>query len=437
MPRVWLVLLPGLRWRHVAADSSLGQTRWVAMLILDLRWLLFGVLVLLVAAVAGTAAVMDWRNRRNLLLRTLAQMQPVFEATPAGVLAFTDQNRLHYANAAARQLLALPAEADALPPNLWADLQVQETWEDSLPSDQSASDQITNEQSAALPLTWRKLRFHPSESDRALVLSWWIAPLPGLIVAVVTDGTAQQNAAQEMRLLLGGLSHELRTPLATIATHVEVLRIPALPAEARAQSLQFIADEIQRLVRLVANVMELGRLENGVEQDIQPVNLAHLAEEVIIQLSDAAQTAGADLTLAAQAPGQMVLGQPDRLKQVFLNLLDNAIKYGQPGNQITVALAPAPTGVRCTITDTGPGIAPEHLPLLGRQYYRAAPASIPGNGLGLAIVQAILRQHGSRLEITSQSAANAGESTAATGKGRQPGTSVSFTIPSSGRDGGL
>lgn len=393
------------------------------MIVLNLRWLLFGVLVLLIGAVVCTAAVARWLSRRNSLLRTMEQLKPVLEATPAGVVAFTDQNRIYYANPAARRLLAISVEDGALPPNIWADLQVQRTLEDAPPRERNSA-----------PPGWRKLRFHPSGSDSTMVLGWWIVPLPDMIVAVVTDVTAQQNAAQEMRLLLSGLSHELRTPLATIATHVEVLRIPTLPAEAQSQSLQFIADEIQRLVRLVANVMELGRLENGVEQDIQPVNLAHIAEEAIIQMADAAQTAGANIGLAAQAPGQMVLGQPDRLKQVFLNLLDNAIKYGQPGNQITVTLAPAASGVRCTITDTGPGIAPEHLPLLGRQYYRAAPASISGSGLGLAIVQAILRQHGSRLEITSRIAPAANSEDGKDGKGgQQSGVCVSFTMPSSGR----
>ncbi|MGQ9715549.1 MAG: sensor histidine kinase, partial [Anaerolineae bacterium] len=89
----------------------------------------------------------------------------------------------------------------------------------------------------------------------------------------------------------------------------------------------------------------------------------------------------------------MALGDADRLKQVFLNLLDNACRYSRSGDRITVALCRVPEGIACEVADTGPGIPSAHLPYVTEPFYRGDVEEISGSGLGLAIVAEILRQH--------------------------------------------
>lgn len=249
----------------------------------------------------------------------------------------------------------------------------------------------------------------------------------GVNLLFVVDLTQQQRTAQQSRFLLSDLSHELRTPLATLQTHIEVLRLPALSAEIHNQSLHILKEETQRLVRLVNSTLELGRLETGLEREQSAVDLRLLVEECMTQLLPTAQAVGARLTLVAATPLPPVFGQPERLKQVFINLLDNALQYGGEHNAITVTLQNGLAGVLCQVADTGPGIAPEHLPKLGRRFYRAAPSAIPGNGLGLALVTEILRQHQSQLKIES-TVTDPNTMTMSTG------TSVSFLLPNKPRE---
>ncbi len=121
--------------------------------------------------------------------------------------------------------------------------------------------------------------------------------------------------------------------------------------------------------------------------------------------------------MQAQTPLPLVVGQEDRLLQVFLNLLDNAVKYSRPGDRAVVSLAQTEGGVECVVRDTGPGIPAEHVPHVTRRFYRAAPQKIEGSGLGLALVEEILRRHQSHLEIESHT------------EGEETGTRVRFVLP--------
>jgi two-component system phosphate regulon sensor histidine kinase PhoR len=392
------------------------------MLVFDLRWLLLGVFLLIITTTVMSATIAWKVSVRSRWRHTFEKLKPLLESSPLGVVLYTDANRLIYINPAASRLLAIPRSATTLSAPVWTILQVQ--------AEGAVSADWDRERVLSL---WQKLRIPGPGGNDHSTFEWWFASMQGIRIAVVLDVTAQLMNAQDTRLLLSSLSHELRTPLATISTHVEVLRIPPLPVEVKAQSLQFISDETQRLVRLVANTMELGRLESGIEQDIQAVNLLEVVDDAVAQMAPGAQQVGASIVTSVHTSHPIVLGQPDRLKQVFLNLLDNAIKYGIRKDEsnkqtILVTLTAVAGGILCSVQDQGPGIPPEHLPLLTQRFYRAAPASIPGSGLGLAIVSAILRQHGSHLQIHSNHARDNAD-----GESEQSGTLVSFTLPIAGR----
>jgi len=222
---------------------------------------------------------------------------------------------------------------------------------------------------------------------------------------------------QAQRDFVANVSHELRTPLATILTHLEVLLLPDISKEIGRQSLRLLKAEAQRMARLVNDMLELGRLETTVELERRPVDLLTVVEEAMAQIAPQAEEREIAISLEADAPLPLILGNADRLKQVFLNLLDNAVRYSRPGDRVVVSLRRVREGIACTVSDTGPGIPAEHLPYVTRRFYRAVPEGEGGSGLGLALVKEILRLHQSKLSIESQT------------EGEETGTCVRFVLP--------
>ncbi len=208
--------------------------------------------------------------------------------------------------------------------------------------------------------------------------------------------------------LLNDLSHELRTPLATLLTHAEVLHVPNLTPEARDQSIELVRAEGRRMSRLLNLMLDLGRLDVAGELPLRPVDVGALATEAAEQMREALEGHGLRLIVEIDEALPQVPADADRLRQVLLNLLDNTVKHCRPGDTVQVRVmvdAPASgstTGIRCAVCDSGPGIPPQHLPHLTERFYRAAPQAVEGSGLGLALVDEILRRHGSQLEIASK-----------------------------------
>lgn len=256
---------------------------------------------------------------------------------------------------------------------------------------------------------------------------WWVSAWHGGALVLVDDVTSAQQAEQATHLLLSDLAHELRTPLATLATHLEVLRLATVAPEIREQSIEFLREETQRLVRLVNNTLELGRLQSSSGLDRRPLQLLPLVQAVVAQLHGEAQSRGVEVSVEAATHLPAVLGNADRLKQVLLNLLDNGIKYARSGDRVTVTLQSEAGGVACSVCDTGPGIAAEHLPHVTRRFYRAVPSGMSGSGLGLALAAEIVRQHGAQLIVESRSEAQL--SPADVANGEQSGTCVRFVLP--------
>lgn len=357
------------------------------MIALSLKLTIFIGLVI-VLALAGLVIYFERQRQRRALhslsTEDLKSLSAALGTAPFGLLildAQTAHNAVRYANARARQLLGL-AEAD---PNLPA-----APWRTELEQDLRAA-----QHAGALQAHYRTLPLAPD-----VMLSWWICPLPQATLIVLADISRQHQAEQTAWVFLENLSHELRTPLTAILTHLAVLRAPAIPEAARQTSLEIIQQESNRMARLVPALLELSRLEISEPLHLRPVDLALVAEAAIAQVILHAEARDILLTFETASPLPRVLGDPDRLKQVFLNLLDNALKYCRAGDKIEVTLCPQPSGVRTTFRDTGPGIPAEHLPNVAQRFYRAR-TDVAGSGLGLALVQEILRHHHSQLEIKS------------------------------------
>ncbi len=363
--------------------------------LLDLRWTLFGLLVALLGVAALAVLAGRWlRAARDGGLPGRAAL----DRAPFGWLVLTKTDRYRYANPYARRLLGLPAERGRIPVADWSAQMFDDV--DTARGDPSGGGR------------YRVMRV---SEDR--FASWWAFPQANDDVVYLLDVTAQQHSAEASRTLLSGLAHELRTPIGTLQAHIEAQHIPDLPAETRAQSLAYLRVEVQRMARMVQLMLELGRLDITAELERRPVELLAVAQEALAQVKAAADERGIGLDMEADAPLPLVFGDRDRLKQVFLNLLDNAVKYCRPADRVTVTLRREADGLRCAVCDTGPGIPAQHLPHLTRRFYRAAPQALEGSGLGLALVQEVLVRHRSRLEIVSRT------------EGDDTGTCMSFLLP--------
>jgi two-component system phosphate regulon sensor histidine kinase PhoR len=237
--------------------------------------------------------------------------------------------------------------------------------------------------------------------------------IPGALVTL-TDVTEAEQMPQMRRDFVANVSHELRTPLTAVMGFVETLQGPARDdAAAREKFLEIIARETARMNRLVGDLLSLSRVEGAARQrPTEDVQLAELLASVVHTLGPMADDAGAALRLEVQSPEAEVTADPDQLRQVFSNLIENALKYGGAGVEVTVTLGlvqPDPrlrqTGVRVRVADTGPGFDPVHIPRLTERFYRIdshRSREMGGTGLGLAIVKHIINRHRGRLEITSE-----------------------------------
>src|SRR5215203_2919962 len=225
-----------------------------------------------------------------------------------------------------------------------------------------------------------------------------------------------QASFRAQERFVGDASHELRTPLTAIRGNVDVLlrqvrlgRRDLDPTELT-PALDDIRRESDRMRRLLEDLLLLARADADAGKEPvgtttihhEPVRLDEIAAEAV--RSAAALASGQVLELEAPR-GVQVPGDPDRLHQLVMILLDNAIRHTPPGGRIRVAVASTADGqARIAVRDEGEGIAPEHLPHLFERFYRADGArgrSSGGTGLGLAIAQAICRAHGGDITVTS------------------------------------
>jgi len=235
-----------------------------------------------------------------------------------------------------------------------------------------------------------------------------IAPLAGEETAVsqaiilFNHPAAAPQQLQIYQQLISAIGHELRTPLTAIMGHADIIGSCQIDEEALwRRSLTFVTAEVERLARLVEDLLHLSRLDFSPPR-LRPTNLRLVAEEAVSTLFDTAQAQNVSLALQTANRLPRVSADPDRLRQVFLNLLDNAIKYA-PGSTVTIHLELADDGLRTTISDTGPGISPDEMNHIFEPLFRGShTAATPGTGLGLTIVQTILAQHDTAIHVQSQ-----------------------------------
>ena len=231
----------------------------------------------------------------------------------------------------------------------------------------------------------------------------------GLFLLHFKDQSEARRIDRMRADFIANASHELRTPLASISGFIETLRGPARDdAKAREIFLEIMQQQTSRMARLIDDLLSLSRIE------MKPYMRASEKIDLVATVASAVETLGhltteynVQVTLAAPQHPVLVPGSRDELMQVFLNLLENACKYGQDGGRVEITFGHGEgNGAEATVTfrDYGPGIADEHIPRITERFYRVDAESSRvknGTGLGLAIVKHILTRHDGRLTVKS------------------------------------
>ncbi len=229
---------------------------------------------------------------------------------------------------------------------------------------------------------------------------------PG-VVMVLHDVTELRRLEQVRTEFVANVSHELRTPLTAIHGYLETLLSGALEDRDHARRfLEIVFRHTERLGRLLNDLTDLSNIELGrVILKIEPTRVDEVIESVLAIIKPRADSGG--VTLTADLPGPLpVQADRDRLAQILINLVDNAVKYTPRGGRVTVRARPvAAARVAIAIEDTGVGIPAEDLPRITERFYRVDKArsrELGGTGLGLAIVKHLVAAHGGQLEIESE-----------------------------------
>jgi two-component system phosphate regulon sensor histidine kinase PhoR len=345
-----------------------------------------------------------WRERVRMADEKLAAAEAVIAAVPDPLILLDERRRIVRANAQAAAFIGITPE----PRDLAAAFRN--------PAVLAAADAVLGGERArvvdfslTVPVE-RQLRARFARIDH---------PSPDGAVAVLSlhDITELKRAEQMRADFIANASHELRTPLATLIGFIETLHGPARDdAEARERFLAIMHGQASRMARLVEDLMSLSRIE--LNEHVMPrdrVALSPLLRQIAETLELRAGERDICIRLAVPPDLPDVLGDRDELAQVFQNLIDNAIKYGRSGSEITLRAETASRPnwgssssenamVCVAVCDQGEGIPHEHLPRLTERFYRVDTArsrEMGGTGLGLAIVKHILNHHRGFLEVES------------------------------------
>jgi two-component system phosphate regulon sensor histidine kinase PhoR len=225
------------------------------------------------------------------------------------------------------------------------------------------------------------------------------------ILLLFQDLTELRNLQTTRRELIGNISHEFRTPLAGIKAMVETLNSGAIDDEEVARDfLTRIDSEVDRLTQLVAELIELSRIETGkAELKKESVDLTQLVYEVIAQLSPQVQRQKLSIAGDFAADLPPVPADKDRVRQVITNLVHNATKFTRPGGKITITIRTLEGSIVVHIADTGIGISKEELPRVFERFYKGDKAwAGEGTGMGLAIAKHIVEAHGGSISVESE-----------------------------------
>lgn len=313
------------------------------------------------------------------------KLNTMFVHMKDGVVAFDKDGRLIHINPAAEKMLGENKEGTHYK-NVFKNLHIDK-------SDLSQSGNYIEIDYAAM----------------GAVLKLFIAPFDsgdgGGLIVVLHDITEQKKLDDSRREFVANVSHELRTPLTNIKGYTETLiNADDIDLETRKSFLNVVYSEADRMTRIVKDLLTLSQLDHGkVDMKEEAVDLTKITENAVSAMKIEAVKQGIELTVKAQ-PDMRVLGDGERLTQVVINLISNAIKYNKKNGSVSVDCFKDEENAVIKVKDTGIGIPESDLPRIFERFYRVDKARSRergGTGLGLAIAKEIIGQHGGTMDISS------------------------------------
>ena len=348
----------------------------------------------------------EWRQRGAELKDALAANEAILQSLPEPLLLLDEAHVVTFANAAARAVLGLkPVGKDLVAvlraPAVLGALEAAAAGEDP--------PEVTVELSGETPRTFAA-RFQALDRTESS---------GGTTVLVLHDISEMWRTERLRADFVANASHEIRTPLSTLVGAVETMQGPARDdPEARDKFLAMMQDQAGRIKSLVDDLLSLSRIERS-EHDAPSatVELANVLELARGSLDWKAEERSVSVDLDIPADDIAVIGDPDDLRQLFENLIDNAIKYGRGDGTVSIGVRAVAAdtlvdgwrargpAVAVAVRDNGPGIPLEHLPRLTERFYRVDKARsrrMGGTGLGLAIVKHLVSRHRGTMTIESE-----------------------------------
>lgn len=239
----------------------------------------------------------------------------------------------------------------------------------------------------------------------------------------INDMAVELGAAEKLKNeFISSVSHELRTPLTAIKGWAETLQGGGMDSGTYEKGMNVIIRESERLSGLVEELLDFSRMQNGrMTLMMEKIDLLAELGEAVYMFSDRAEAEHKFLLYEEPAMLSPVLGDINRLRQVFVNIIDNALKYTAEGGTVEITAKEQTGFIRVVISDNGCGIPAEHLPNVKKKFYKANQ-TVRGSGIGLALADEIMKLHGGQLDIESH---------------ENVGTAVTITIPVLEEDDGI
>jgi len=363
------------------------------------------------------AIALENSNLYRLITEDQRRTEAMLHSINDGVIAVNNDAQVILVNAAAERILDLPPFGETEKRHVKEVIRIQNLANIFLRS-LNTSRELGEE-----------IQLEPPDRRLLEVETSLIETSPGErigIIAVIRDITALRELEQAKSDFVSTVSHELRTPLTSIKAYTATLRRPDVEFDEKTRQdfLQVIEEETDRLTRLVADILDVSRIESGrLTLKKRDFDLAKLVRIIIGKLQS--QFPNHEIKLVSPESMGPVRADPDKIEQVFSNLVDNAAKYSPSGGEIVLTLEAQPRKVECSVADSGVGVPAEHLPHIFEKFHRVdnrATREIYGTGLGLFVSKSIVEAHGGTIWAESVF----GE-----------GSTFRFTLPFSSRvDGG-
>jgi len=342
------------------------------------------------------------RSKIDEISKERDYVQTILKGMVEGILVVDERGRIVVANNALRQLLSLPSNvANRIPLEIIRNAELEEAIRKVIQDGKNTSFELSLPSPLGKILEVNVVGIFPSLGEKKRGEE----EIRGAI-AVFHDITRLKELEKVRQDFVANVSHELRTPLTTIKGYAETLLEGALHEDVATQFVHIIKKHTDRLTKIVEDLLTLSKIETReFHLNLEPLFVSALIEDVIDFVKESSEKKNISVHVNEIPPSLSVQADYDYLERVLINLLDNAIKYGQEGGEITISADERDQEVQFSVRDNVIGIPTEDLPRIFERFYRVDKGrsqELGGTGLGLSIVKHIIQAHGGRVWVESQ-----------------------------------